>query len=81
MNGLLKETVVRVVLMVKVGSPGRTCIADDRAQLPIRLVALERPVNNRYLLSFVAAERNCSDLSANGPHLVVNVYASQTTDL
>ncbi|SRR5579883_396618 len=27
MNGLLNETVLRVVLMVKVISPGRTCIA------------------------------------------------------
>lgn len=34
MNGLLNETVVRVVLMVKVKSPGRTCNADKPGYRP-----------------------------------------------
>lgn len=41
-NGRLNETVVRVVLMVKVKSPGRTCIGGSRVADVARRTGLER---------------------------------------
>jgi hypothetical protein len=71
-NGLLNETVVRVVLMVKVRSPGRTALpAAGPITDPARRTSRERPlkpIGYRPLpLSKIA--QVCRQ---NGPQLVVN---------
>ena len=69
MNGLLNETVVRVVLMVKVITPGRNCdpIAD-----PARRTSPEAACYETYRLSSAVAEQNCTGLSREWIHLMVN---------
>jgi hypothetical protein len=72
MNGLLNETVVRVVLMVMMKSPGQTCIAGCQVTDLARRTSLERLLNAigylPRLLSKIAQTRQQS-----GRQLVVNV--------